>query len=91
MAKKSYTGTDHPETSRSRSQRIKRYANEGMYQADQRYRVDILLLEKLFNTLLECKILTEKWRKEYNTIRPHSSLGYRPPSLEAVMVGFKAS
>ncbi|MBT4126446.1 MAG: transposase, partial [Chloroflexi bacterium] len=26
-----------------------------------------------------------RWRREYNTIRPHSSLGYRPPVPEAIM------
>ena len=26
----------------------------------------------------------EGWRVEYNTIRPHSSLGYRPPAPEAI-------
>jgi transposase InsO family protein len=29
-------------------------------------------------TLLEAQIMIERWRKEYNYIRPHSSLGYRP-------------
>jgi len=29
--------------------------------------------------------LIEKWRQEYNTIRPHSALGYFPPALEAVL------
>ena len=33
-------------------------------------------------TLAEAKILIEQWRREYNTIRPHSSLGYRPPAPE---------
>jgi putative transposase len=31
------------------------------------------------------QIVTEMWRKEYNTIRPHSSLGYRPPAPETFM------
>ena len=26
-----------------------------------------------------------RWRREYNTIRPHSSLGYRPPVPETIM------
>jgi putative transposase len=39
---------------------------------------------ELFDTLLEAKVLTERWRKEYNTIRPHSSLGYRPPAPAAI-------
>ena len=35
-------------------------------------------------SLLEAKVLIERWRMEYNTIRPHSSLGYRPPAPEAI-------
>ena len=38
----------------------------------------------IFDTLLEAKVLIERWRKEYNTIRPHSSLDCRPPALAAV-------
>ena len=32
---------------------------------------------------LEAKVLAERWRIEYNTFRPHSSLGYRAPAPEA--------
>ena len=39
---------------------------------------------KVFDTLLEAKVLVERWRTEYNTFRPHSSLGYRPPAPEAL-------
>ena len=46
---------------------------------------DELLNREIFTTLTEAKILIEQWRKEYNHIRPHSSLGYRPPAPEAVM------
>ena len=38
---------------------------------------------EIFDTLLEAGILTERWRREYNTIRPHSALGYVPPAPEA--------
>ena len=38
---------------------------------------------ELFDTLLEAQVLTERWRCEYNQLRPHSSLGYRPPAPEA--------
>ena len=38
---------------------------------------------EIFYTLTEAKVLIERWRQEYNTIRPHSSLGYRPPAPEA--------
>lgn len=44
---------------------------------------DELLDREIFDTLLEAKVLIERWRVEYNTIRPHSSLGYRPPAPEA--------
>ena len=46
---------------------------------------DELLNRELFYSLKEVQILTERWRREYNTIRPHSSLGYRPPAPEAIM------
>jgi putative transposase len=45
---------------------------------------DELLSGEIFYTLTEAKVLVERWRREYNTIRPHSSLGYRPPAPEAV-------
>lgn len=44
---------------------------------------DQLLNGEIFDTLLEAKVLIERWRREYNTIRPHSSLGYQPPAPEA--------
>ena len=44
---------------------------------------DELLNLEIFDTLLEAQILIERWRREYNQIRPHSSLGYRPPTPEA--------
>jgi len=47
---------------------------------------DELLNGEIFYTLKEARIIIEMWRKEYNTIRPHSALGYRPPVPEAIMV-----
>jgi putative transposase len=44
---------------------------------------DELLDREIFDTLLEAKVLIERWRQEYNTVRPHSALGYRPPAPEA--------
>ena len=29
-------------------------------------------------------VLIERWRRHYNTVRPHGSLGYRPPAPEAI-------
>jgi transposase InsO family protein len=47
---------------------------------------DELLNGEIFYTLKEAEILIEMWRKEYNTVRPHSALGYRPPVPQAIMV-----
>ena len=46
---------------------------------------DELLDREVFDTLLEAKVLIGRWRVRYNTVRPHSSLGYRPPAPEAVV------
>jgi putative transposase len=42
-----------------------------------------LLNGEIFDTVVEARVLTELWRNHYNTKRPHSSLGYRPPAPEA--------
>lgn len=47
---------------------------------------DELLNGEIFYTLQEAKIMLERWRVHYNTKRPHTSLGYRPPVPEAVEV-----
>jgi len=47
---------------------------------------DELLKVEILDSLLEAKILIELWRREYNQIRPHSSLGYRPAAPEAQRV-----
>ena len=41
---------------------------------------DELLAREAFDTLLEAKVLIERWRQHYNTIRPHGALGNRTPS-----------
>jgi len=46
---------------------------------------DELLNGEIFYTLKEAKIIIENWRQHYNTVRPHSSLGYKPPAPEAVV------
>lgn len=45
---------------------------------------DELLNGELFYTLREAQVLIEQWRVFYNTERPHSSLGYRPPAPDTV-------
>ena len=45
---------------------------------------DELLNGEIFYTLTEAKVLIDRWRREYNRVRPHSSLGYRPPAPETI-------
>lgn len=47
---------------------------------------DELLNREIFYTMKEAQIIIEQWRKEYNTVRPHSALDYRPPAPEAVLL-----
>ncbi len=46
---------------------------------------DELLDREIFYSLREAEVLIERWRRHYNTVRPHSALGYRPPAPEAVL------
>ena len=41
---------------------------------------DECLNQEIFLSLKEAQIVIEQWRNQYNTIRPHSSIGYRPPA-----------
>ena len=45
---------------------------------------DELLDRELLDPRYEARVLVAQWRREYNTVRPHSSLGYRPRAPEAV-------
>jgi transposase InsO family protein len=47
---------------------------------------DELLNGEIFDNIFEARTLIERWRKEYNTVRPHSSLGYKPPAPVAIQV-----
>ena len=46
---------------------------------------DELLNREVLSTLREAQILIEWWRREYNQVRPHSALGYRPPAPETLV------
>ncbi len=46
---------------------------------------DELLNGEIFYSLREAQILIEQWRIHYNTVRPHSALGYRPPAPESIV------
>jgi len=51
---------------------------------------DELLDGEIFYTLREAQIVIESWRRHYNTIRPHASLGYKPPAPEVFVPAFAA-
>jgi len=46
---------------------------------------DELLNGEIFYTLKEAQVVIEHWRRHYNTRRPHSALGYRPPAPEVML------
>ena len=46
---------------------------------------DELLNGEVFYSLREAQILIERWRRYYNTVRPHSALGYRPPAPKSIV------
>jgi putative transposase len=52
---------------------------------------DELLNGEIFYSLAEAQVLIEAWRRHYNTVRPHSSLGYRPPAPETAIPPWPAS
>jgi putative transposase len=51
---------------------------------------DELLDGEIFYTLAEARIIVESWRRHYNTVRPHGSLGYKPPAPEVFVPAFAA-
>lgn len=54
-------------------------------------RRDELLKGEIFHSLQEAKVLIEQWRKHYNTVRPHGSLGYRPPAPQVIVNAFNGT
>ena len=49
---------------------------------------DELLNGEIFYTLREAQVVIESWRRHYNTIRPHASIGYKPPAPEVFVPAF---
>ncbi len=46
---------------------------------------DELLNGEIFYTLKEARVVIEQWRRHYNTVRPHSALGWKPPAPENIV------
>ena len=83
-----HSRTDHPTSTRGRSgtgegpdnrRGLSEVGNHGAKFRDE------FLNGEIFYTLQEAKVLIEGWRWEYNKVRPHSALGYRPPAPEATL------
>jgi Integrase core domain len=51
---------------------------------------DELLNGEIFYTLQEAEIIIESWRRHYNTVRPHASIGYRAPAPEVFVPALAA-
>ena len=51
---------------------------------------DELLDGEIFYSLKEAQVIIESWRRHYNTVRPHGSIGYRPPAPEVFVPAFAA-
>ena len=51
---------------------------------------DELLDGEIFYSLREAQVVIESWRRHYNAVRPHASLGFRPPAPEVFVSAFPA-
>jgi transposase InsO family protein len=51
---------------------------------------DELLDGEIFYSLKEAQVVIESWRRHYNAVRPHASLGYRPPAPEVFVPALAA-
>lgn len=51
---------------------------------------DELLNGEIFYSLQEAQVIIESWRRHYNAVRPHASLGYLPPAPEVFIPAFAA-
>jgi transposase InsO family protein len=51
---------------------------------------DELLDGEIFYSLREAQVVIESWRRHYNQVRPHASLGYRAPTPEVIVPALAA-
>ena len=72
-----------------RAGRPRRSSRENSYVESFNARLrDELLDGEIFYSLREAQIIIESWRRHYNTVRPHASLGYQPPAPEVFVPVF---
>ena len=53
-------------------------------------RHEVVVVREIFYSLREAQIVIESWRRHYNTIRPHASLGFKSPAPEVFVPAFAA-
>jgi hypothetical protein len=87
---RTHAGADHPEAEASGDQDQQGRDDAEGSKEDRGDRADLpavagLLDREIFDTLLEAKVLVERWRRHYNVLCPHSALGCRPPTPEAIV------
>jgi transposase InsO family protein len=46
---------------------------------------DACLHGEIFDSVVEARVLMERWRREYNQVRPHRAVGYRASAPEAIL------
>ena|SRR5664279_1423062 len=56
--------------------------SHGIPRVDDRRVISGIVYGEIFYTLREVQIVVESWRRHYNAVRPHASLGYKPPAPE---------
>jgi putative transposase len=59
----------------------------GLEEGEQSTLRNELINGEIIYTLTEAQVLIEQWHVHYNTIRPHSTLGYRPPAPKIIVPG----
>ena len=78
------SATVRARVARARARQAERYAESGWRLNGHATGAALRDHWPLTDAATEAKILIERWRREYNTVRPHSALGYRPPAPAAI-------
>ena len=87
------TRGDRRQTEVSRCAGLTGLEHGGCYPPDRRQRGGLreeLFNGEIFDTLRKAKIVTESWRRHYDAVRAHASLGYKPSALEIFVPMFSA-
>ena len=81
---------DHSSRCKNRLRQTGKHLEERHFESFNARLRDELLDGEIFYTLQEAQTVIESWRRHFNTIRPHESLGYKPPAPEVFLPAFAA-